>query len=497
MPRRHYSSRHSGHNGQKQATRHRKKATSARRTRSRPYGLVAFLAVVVLSAAVAVVHNVVAPATNAALATASCAAAPSLAADTSTDTLLGVNSSSPSQLTADTAKFGHLPIMRVYYTGMPDPNAWTTGVQAINDSAVVLSFRSPPQTVLSGADDAALSHFFDTAPTGHPIYYSYYHEPEPLIQAGDFTLTQYKEAWAHIVAIADGAHNPYLKSTLILMTWDLDPASGINWKDYLPSGNVISTMGWDAYPAGTVHDTNPQPTPPADFMGAAEAASSSVGLPFGFAEFALGTQTDRPQWLAEVASYLRSTGALFGTLFDSTGFPWMELNDSASIQAWHDAVQASGSAGPAPEPSSPLVTSPQPSTAPDSATTTPSAPPSSATAAPSAQDATPGASGTAAPTITDAHVDPAAFAPTGTNHVRVQFKLGSAASIAICVLNQNGAILREIDRPDQPAGWSSSWYFGHDSSGGLLPSGNYPVLIVAGNSAGSTSAQTELTISSG
>jgi hypothetical protein len=245
-----------------------------------------------------------------------------------------VNATSPSQLSTRTAQFGHIPILRVYYTGMPNPDLWTTGVQGLNHSAVVVSFRSPPSAVLSGADDTALARFFDSAPAGYPIYYSYYHEPELLVQAGTFTVAQYKAAWADIAAIAAAAHNPDLKATLILMSWDLSPSSGINWKDYLPAGHVISVLGWDAYPAGTVHDADPQPTSPADFMGAAEAASRAAGLPFGFAEFALGTQTGRPQWLAEVASYLRDTGALFGTLFDSTGFPWMELTDSPSIQTW-------------------------------------------------------------------------------------------------------------------------------------------------------------------
>ena len=46
--------------------------------------------------------------------------------------------------------------------------------------------------ILSGADDSALAHFFDAAPTGHPIYYSYYHEPELPIRQGQFTLAQYK-----------------------------------------------------------------------------------------------------------------------------------------------------------------------------------------------------------------------------------------------------------------------------------------------------------------
>jgi hypothetical protein len=317
-----------------------------------------------------------------------------------------------------------------------------------------VSFRSPPSVVLSGADDAALARFFDSAPSGNPIYYSYYHEPELLVQDNSFTVDQYKAAWAHIVAIADGARNSDLKSTLILMSWDLNPASGINWKDYLPSGDVISVLAWDAYPAGTVHDSNPQPTPPADFMGAAEAASKSVGLPYGFAEFALGTATDRPQWLAEVASYLRQTGALFGTLFDSTGFPWMELTDDASIQAWRSVLDC----------------------------TTPT-PPSVATSP--------------APTVSQASVNPAAFVPTGQNHVRILFKLGQPANVAIQVRNSQGILEREIDTPSRAAGWQAPWYFGYGASGKLLPAGTYTISIMASNSAGAGSAQTSLTIASG
>jgi hypothetical protein len=328
------------------------RAGRRRAARRKIYGIVVGLTVLVLTAAAGVLYSGLRPAYHLALSSSDCPATPTVSTPTPmsssvsggpVDTLLGVNATSPGQLSTRTAQFGHLPILRVYYTGMPDPGLWTTGVQGLNHSAVVVSFRSPPSTVLSGADDAALAKFFDSAPSGYPIYWSYYHEPELLVQAGTFTVAQYKAAWAHIAAIAAAAHNPDLKATLILMTWDLDPASGINWKDYLPAGHVIGVLGWDAYPAGTVHDSDPQPTPPADFMGEAEAVSRQAGLPFGFAEFALGTATDRPQWLAQVASYLQSTGALFGTLFDSTGFPWMELTDDPSIQAWHTAVAASAS----------------------------------------------------------------------------------------------------------------------------------------------------------
>jgi hypothetical protein len=332
-----------------------------------------------------------------------------------------------------------------------------------------VSFRSPPATVLSGADDAALAKFFDSAPAGYPIYYSYYHEPETLVQEGAFTTAQYRAAWAHIVAIANAAHNPALKSTLILMTWDLDPASGIDWKDYLPAGNVISVLGWDAYPAGTVHDSNPQPTPPADFMGPAEAASRSVGLPFGFAEFALGTASDRPQWLAEVASYLQSTGALFGTLFDSTGFPWMELTDTPSIQAWQGVVETNDATVSA-ESSAPAAAS-----------------------SPAAIAASPSSSG--GPSITQDRVNPAAFVPTGQNHVRIQFQLSQSADVTICVLNSAGAVVRQLDEANDPAGWSSIWYLGYDTDGSLLPAGSYQVIVAAANSSGTDSVQSNLTIS--
>jgi hypothetical protein len=71
----------------------------------------------------------------------------------------------PEQLTA--AKELHArAIVRTYYPGLPSANAWTTGLPAANKSAVIVSFKAQPTTILSGKDDAALSHFFDTAPPG-------------------------------------------------------------------------------------------------------------------------------------------------------------------------------------------------------------------------------------------------------------------------------------------------------------------------------------------
>jgi hypothetical protein len=257
--------------------------------------------------------------------------------------LFGASASNPAWLARSTSEFGHMPIIRAYYRGLPDAHAWTSGVVGLNHSAVIVSFNAMAQNILSGSDDAKLLHFFDTAPTGHTIYYSYYPEPETYIAMGHFTTAQYRAAWAHIVSLADAAHNPNLQPTLILTNWDLNPASGRNWKDYLPGGGIIRILGWDAYPAGTVENHDPQLTPPADFMGAAVEASRSVGLPFGFAEFALGRANGRPRWMAEVATYLTQVGARFGTLFNSPGFPSMEVTDSASMAAWKAVVAQSGS----------------------------------------------------------------------------------------------------------------------------------------------------------
>lgn len=265
-----------------------------------------------------------------------------LTPDNAASTLFGASASDPALLAKATSEFGHMPVIRVYYPGLPNANAWTTGSPGLNRSAVIVSFNAPPRAVLAGSDNSLLSHFFNSAPTGHPIYYSYLPEPENDIAAGHYTLASFKSAWAHVVSLAKAAHNPNLHSTLVLTNWDLARQSGRNWKSYLPAKGIISTLGWDAYPAGTVHNDNPQLTPPSVFMGPEVAASKSVDLPFGFAEFGLGRASGRPAWLKEVANYLSESGALFGSYFESTGWPTIELGDTPSIVTWRSIVARSG-----------------------------------------------------------------------------------------------------------------------------------------------------------
>jgi hypothetical protein len=381
---------------------------------------------------------------------------PQLAGTASTATLFGASASNPGSISQATSEFGHMQAVRVFYPGLPASNAWTTGGPGAARSGVVVSFKGLAGTIVSGADDAAISHFFDTAPTSYPIYWSYYPEPERFIDQGLFSISQFRSAWAHIASLANAAHNPALHSTLILTSYDLNPQSGRNWKDYLPGGGVISTLGWDAYPAGTIQDSNPQLTPPASFMGPEIAAARSVGLPFGFAEFALGTQNGRPGWLTEVADYLSSQGAAFGTLFNSPGWPWMQLSDNASIQAWRQVVARSGLNTPV---------TPQ-------ATPTPAAP--------------------SGPQITGLTLSPATIADG--DHITITFSLGQDADVTVCVLDSQGHLVRQLARPHRTAGQVTIGYYGAGANGKLLPAGQYSLLIVASNGSGSDTQQQGITI---
>ena len=294
---------------------------------------------------------------------------------------------------------------------------------------------------------------------------------------------------------------------MILQGQDGRPGDEYNFRDYLPAAGVISALGWDAYPEGTVEDQAPQHTAPAEFMGADVAAAKSVGLPFGFAEFALGTSAGQPQWLTDVASYLQSNGALFGTLFDATGFPWMMLHDSASIQAWRAAVARSASGTPVSGPSS-SAAPPAPTPRSTPATSTPAPTPTTSTPATSTPAPTPtkSQSPSASPAlrglvITRLTITPSALSVTGAaaatirfRHVRIRFKLSQAAGVSICVLNSQGDLVRELDRPGLPAGWATQRYYGYDQHHRLLPAGRYQVLVMASNAKGSATAERALTV---
>jgi hypothetical protein len=497
MARGRHAAQHSDQHGQQHHSRRDWAPASPRRRRKAVrLGVVALGTAFSLLAAAAAMQAATKRQDAAQVSTLSCRAAPRLAADSSAVTTpLGVNASGPSQLATATSLFGHMPVIRVYYAGVPSASEWSTGVLAMSNSAVVLSFNPSPAQVLSGADNGALAAFFNASRRGHAIYYSFYPEPEAHIRQGEFSFAQYKAAWARVASIADAAHNPDLHATLILQGQSGRPGDEYDFRNYLPAGGVISVLGWDAYPVGTVEEQQPQQTSPAQFMGADIAASRSVGLPFGFAEFALGTAAGQPQWLGAVASYLQNQGALFGTLFDATGFPWMMLRDSASIQAWRAEVAGSASGTP--------VAAPPPAPTPAPTSSTPSPSPTASkripVASPPAATTSPVAGGLA---ITGLSVSPKTLSVVRGHHlrvprfkrVRIRFRLNQAAGASICLLNSHGRVVREMDRPALAAGWAARSFAGYDQHHRLLPAGHYMVMVVASNPMGSATAQLALSL---
>jgi hypothetical protein len=256
------------------------------------------------------------------------------AATTGSRPLLGVTVTNTRDLNADIKEFGHLPIIHTYFSGLPTSGAWK-GLSGMNHSAVITCFNAKPAAILSGSDDAVLTKFFANAPTGHPIYWAYIHEPEHQVAHFGLSVAQYRAAWVHVAALAAKAHNASLIPTLILEEYDLKVHR--NWQQYIPPGNIIKVLTWDAYP-GVLGDS---PQAPAGFLGPAAAASRSVHLPFGFAEFGLHRMAARPKWLNDVGGWLMQSGALFGTYFDSSIVSSYRLTTSAELGSWRTWVQRS------------------------------------------------------------------------------------------------------------------------------------------------------------
>jgi hypothetical protein len=374
----------------------------------------------------------------------------------------------------ETSEFGHMAIVRTYYPGLPSANAWTTGLPAANKSAVIVSFKAEPKAILSGQDDAALSHFFDTAPTGNPIYWSYFHEPEGNIADGEFTLADYKAAWAHVVSLANAAHNADLHSTLILGGYDFSPSAHRSWKDYLPGGGIISTLGWDAYPPGSAKNQNPVAAAPDTFMAQEIAAAKSVGLPYGFAEFGLSTPTGRSAWLTDVGNYLMHSGAVFATYWNGNAqYPTLKLTDAASIAVWKGFVSQSGSSTPGPAPA--------PAT---SAPATPAPSPTETATSPSSDN----------PAVSGLALSPAAFAAQPQQHTTIAFSLNQASDVTVLVLDQAGTVVRTLARPALAPGSHTIRYYGFNGAGHRVPTGQYQILVVASNANGSGTAESSLEI---
>lgn len=244
------------------------------------------------------------------------------------------------------AIFGTIPIVRVFDPGMV--MSWDKPrTQMLAGRDLVISFRPSPQDVLSGKYDAEFAEWFAKAPSDVTIYWSYIHEPEPLIDQGSFTADQYRRAWQRIDSIADAACRPNMYATLTLTGWTTTDASKRDWRDYYAGGDVIDVMAFDPYNGAS------NPTAVTGYPSAASMYDSVVrvareaGKPYGLAETgspkvpADATGSQRAAWLKDVAAYNRANGALFVTYFHSSRDGEWRLLDGPSQSAWRTAVASS------------------------------------------------------------------------------------------------------------------------------------------------------------
>jgi hypothetical protein len=235
--------------------------------------------------------------------------------------------------------YNGLEVVRIFYSDLPQ--AWP-GKLNVNGRPIIVSFKALPAEVLAGSHDATLLDWFQKAPSGQEIYWSYYHEPEDNIAAGTFTAAQYRQAWQRISGLASQAGNSRLHATLILMGWSLEAASGRNWRDYYPGREYLDVLGWDVYNAAW---RNGQYKPIPELFAKVIAASQGEGLPYGIAEtgspiVAGDDGARRATWLREMAAHLTATGAVFASYFDldwtNHGGPDYRLRDAASQAAWRE-----------------------------------------------------------------------------------------------------------------------------------------------------------------
>lgn len=244
------------------------------------------------------------------------------------------------------AIFGKIPVARVFDPGML--MSWDKPrTQMLAGRDLVISFRPLPQDILAGKYDAELRAWFAQAPSDISIYWSYIHEPEPMIDKGTFTADQYRRAWQRIDSIADSVCRSNTYATLILTGWTTMSASKRDWRIYYAGADVIDVMAFDPYngasnPAGVTSYPSA-----ASIFDSVVRVAAEAGKPYGIAETGSPkipsdvSGSGRAAWLSDVAAFNRTHGALFVTYFHSSNDGEWRLLDGPSQQAWRTAVASS------------------------------------------------------------------------------------------------------------------------------------------------------------
>ncbi len=199
-----------------------------------------------------------------------------------------------------------------------------------------------PKDVSAGKYDAAMRTFFSTAPTDRPILWNYIHEPEPMINSGQFTAAQYRAAFQHLSTLASSFCRTNLFPTMVLTGWTTEAASKRNWRDYYAGSDYTSVVAFDPY--NNAHGGATAYTSPSTLFSSTVAAGKASGKPWGIAETGSNripgdsAGTGRAKWLTAMGAYFKTNGASFVTYFQSTNNGDFELRDAPSISAYRALV---------------------------------------------------------------------------------------------------------------------------------------------------------------
>ncbi|CAN5541195.1 hypothetical protein BH23ACT6_BH23ACT6_15530 [soil metagenome] len=236
--------------------------------------------------------------------------------------------------------FGQVPVVRTFDPGMP--LAWNRPRNKILEGRdIVTSFRPPPRDVLSGVHDDFFRRWFAEAPRDVHVYWSYIHEPEPLIAEGAFTRADYFAAWEHLAALADEGCNPRLHPTLILTGFTASNPDR-DYRRFDPGPEIVDVIAWDPY-NGVYQPERDYYESPESLLGPIVELMANDGRRWGIAE--IGSRvvpgddgSRRAAWLTEVAEYARANDVLFVTYFQSRrGANW-RLDDEPSRRVWSALV---------------------------------------------------------------------------------------------------------------------------------------------------------------
>lgn len=241
----------------------------------------------------------------------------------------------------DTA-FGPVPIVRHFSPGMPF--SWDSyQADLLRGRDLVVSFKVHPTAITSGQHDAFFRDWFASAPADQTIYWSYFHEPENNINGGEFTVAQYRAAWAHLDEIYDDACRPNMHSTLILTEWTMNPGSGRDYRTYDAGPGAVDMIAFDPYNGVWDPERDYYITPEALLDHIVEKMDRD-GRPWGIAE--IGSRISvgdngagRANWLRDIADYAVEHDATFVTYFHAIGNGDWRLNDASSRAAWRGVVQ--------------------------------------------------------------------------------------------------------------------------------------------------------------